>query len=305
MTAASFVIGVAPPSLPPAAELDAAAALAAGADVAVVVVGTGPAQESEGFDRATLALPDGQDELVRRVAAANPRTVVVVNAGSPVALPWRDEVAAVLVTWFPGQEAGHALADVLLGLREPGGRLPTTWPATGTESPVLSPLPSDGVLAYQEGLDVGYRAWARAGVPPAYPFGAGLGYTTWQLTGLDVPARLPAGAPLTARVGVRNTGGRRGRHVVQAYLRRPDSTGVPRPPLWLAGFAAVDLDAGAAATVEVDIAARAFAHWAEAGAATDGATGAAGWTVEPGAFELLVGSSSADLPLAATVAVVG
>ena len=112
------------------AEFDRAVALAGDSDVAVVVVGTNEEVESEGFDRTSLALPGRQDELVRAVAAANPRTVVVVNSGAPVLLPWADEVAAVLVSWFPGQEFGNALADVLTGVVEPGGRLPVTWPAS-------------------------------------------------------------------------------------------------------------------------------------------------------------------------------
>ena len=145
-----------------------AEAAARACDVAVVVVGTTEEVESEGFDRTTLALPGRQDELVRRVAAANPRTVVVVNAGSPVELPWADDVAAVLLAWFPGQEAGHALADVLLGVTEPGGRLPTTWPVVAADCPVLDTTPAGGVLAYDEGVFIGYRAWERAGVAPRY-----------------------------------------------------------------------------------------------------------------------------------------
>ena len=147
--------------------MDAAVALAAGSDVAVVVVGTTAEVESEGFDRTSLALPGRQDELVRRVAAANPRTVVVVNSGAPVLLPWAGEVGAVLLTWFGGQEFGNALADVLLGEAEPGGRLPTTWPAS--EAGLPSAQPEDGVLSYSEGLFIGYRAYrprrARAAVP--------------------------------------------------------------------------------------------------------------------------------------------
>ena len=124
-----------------------------------MVVGTSEDVESEGFDRTSLALPGRQDELVRAVAAANPRTVVVVNAGSPVELPWRDEVSAVLVSWFPGMEFGNALADVLLGAVEPGGRLPTTWPAALADAPVLEVTPTDGRLEYTEGLDIGHRAY--------------------------------------------------------------------------------------------------------------------------------------------------
>ena len=114
--------------------------------VAVVVVGTTEQVESEGFDRPSLALPGRQDELVAQVAAANPRTVVVVNAGSPVLLPWADDVAAVLLTWFPGQAAGAALADVLLGVAEPGGRLPTTWPRRAQDCPVLAVDTTGGVV---------------------------------------------------------------------------------------------------------------------------------------------------------------
>jgi beta-glucosidase len=141
-------------------ELEHAVALAAEADVAVVVVGTTEEVESEGFDRDALALPGRQDELVRRVAAANPRTVVVVNAGAPVLLPWANQVPAVLVTWFPGQEFGNALADVLCGDREPGGRLPTVWPAAEHDH-LPSTRPVDGRLVYAESIHVGNCAYDR------------------------------------------------------------------------------------------------------------------------------------------------
>ena len=148
-------------------EIAAAVSLAAASDVAVVVVGTTAEVESEGFDRTSLALPGRQDELVRRVAAANPRTVVVVNSGAPVLMPWTEEVAAVLLTWFGGQEFGHALADVLLGDAEPGGRLPTTWPASGAG--VLSTQPADGVLAATT-VTAGRRS-TRSVTAPATPPG--------------------------------------------------------------------------------------------------------------------------------------
>jgi beta-glucosidase len=286
----SLVLGFEPPRRTPADELDHAAALAASADAAIVVVGTTEAIESEGLDRTTLALPGAQDDLVRRVAAANPRTVVVVNAGAPVLMPWRDEIAAVLLTWFGGQELGDALADVLLGAVEPGGRLPTTWPAREADVPVLSTTPTDGALEYVEGVHIGYRAWARAGAAPAYAFGHGLGYTTWEHVGLRVLEPPTAEAPARVEVIVRNTGARSGRHVVQAYLSRADSA-VDRPALWLAGFALVEAEPGAEARAEIAIAPRAFAHWDR------------GWTVEPGAFELRAGASVADLPLRAELVV--
>jgi beta-glucosidase len=289
MPLASLTLGIEPPGLAPDEELERAVRAAADADVAIVVVGTTEAIESEGFDRQDLALPGAQDELVRRVAAANPRTVAVVNAGAPVVLPWRDEVPATLLTWFGGQEFGAALAAVLLGDAEPGGRLPTTWPAREEDVPILSTAPVDGALDYAEGLHVGYRAWARAGAEPAYPFGHGLGYTTWDYTSVHLSAPPGPDAPARVSVALRNTGPRPGRAVVQAYLRRPDSA-IERPALWLAGFGGVRADPGEEVHVALSLPPRAFAHWADDR-----------WNLEAGAFELLIGPSSAAHPLRASI----
>jgi hypothetical protein len=261
-----------------------AVALAAEADVAVVVVGTTEEVESEGFDRDALALPGRQDELVRRVAAANPRTVVVVvNAGAPVLLPWADQVPAVLVTWFGGQEFGNALADVLLGDREPGGRLPTVWPAAEHDH-LPSTRPVDGRLGYDESLHVGNCAYDRAGTRPAYPFGHGLGYTTWDYLDLAAPPRLDPTDDAVVQVRLRNTGTRPGREVVQVYASRPDSA-VERPARWLVGFAAATADPGQEVTVQVTVPARSLAHW-------DAGTHA--WAVEPGRVRLAAGPSYGD-----------
>ncbi|MFD1148519.1 glycoside hydrolase family 3 C-terminal domain-containing protein [Saccharothrix hoggarensis] len=277
-TGTATVLAADPPRLSEDDELALAVELARASDVAVVVVGTTDEIESEGFDRTSLALPGRQDELVRAVRAVNDRTVVVVNSGGPVELPWRDEVAAVLLTWFPGQEAGHGLADVLFGFREPGGRLPTTWAAAGADLPVSDVTPRDGVLRYDEGLHVGYRAWRRSGAEPAYWFGHGLGYTTWAYE----EAVATAGG---VRVRVRNTGGRVGREVVQVYVTRPGSA-VERPERWLGGWAAVSAAAGEAVEVDVEVPERAYRHWTPEG-----------WAVEPGGFTLLVGPSAGDTPL--------
>jgi beta-glucosidase len=287
----TFQLNVQPPARPDDEEIERAVALAAASDVAVVVVGTTEEIESEGFDRVSLALPGRQDELVRRVVEANPRTVVVVNAGAPVLLPWADLVPAVLLAWFPGQEAGNALADLLLGAVEPGGRLPVTWPAA--EQGLPSTQPVDGVLRYDEGLHVGHRR-GTPGPPVQYPFGSGLGYTSWDLVDVAVPpAPAGGGGDLRVTVRVRNTGSRAGRHVVQAYLSRAES-GIERPARWLAGFAAVEAGPGEEATADLLIRWRAFAHWS----AEDSA-----WAVEPGAYTLEVGHSSADLPHRTTVSV--
>jgi beta-glucosidase len=308
-----FQLNASAPYIGDDAEILHAVTLAAAADVAVVVVGTTEEVESEGYDRTSLALPGRQDELVRRVAAANPRTVVVVNAGAPVLLPWRNQVPAVLLTWFPGQEFGNALVDVLLGVVEPGGRLPTTWPQD-EQAGLPSTEPIEGALAYQEGLHIGYRRFLRDSVEPAYWFGHGLGYTTWEYdsalvdgpdqSGADqVSAEQVAAAGVSAKqvgadrldesaqgpvrvsVDVRNSGARRGREVVQIYLSKPDSA-LERAVRWLAGHAAVEADPGEKATVEILVPRRAFAHW-------DTATGS--WDVEPGQYEIHIGRSAADL----------
>ena len=204
------------------AALDEAVRAAAAADVAVLVVGSAETTESEGFDRETLRLPGRQDELIERVSAANPRTVVVVNAGMPVLMPWAGRVAAVLYAWLPGQAMGEALADVLLGRAEPGGRLPVTMPVREADCPVLRAVPVDGRLGYDEGLLIGYRGYDAAGTAPLFPFGHGLGYTTWSYESLEAGALvLAAGADLTIGVTVRNTGERPGREVVAGLRGRP------------------------------------------------------------------------------------
>ena len=257
--------------------------LAARSDVAVVVVGTTEQVESEGFDRTSLALPGRQDELVSRVAAANPRTIVVVNAGSPVLLPWSDEAAAILLTWFPGQEAGGALADVLLGVAEPGGRLPTTWPRREEDCPVLEVQPADGTLGYDEGIFIGYRGWLRSAVAPLFAFGSGEGYTTWEYGDLTLNDR-------NAVVTVTNTGERPGREVVQIYLAATGDSPAERPERWLAGFATADAAPGESVTVTIPLPERAFQIW------DDG-----GWHTIPGTYTVIA-AHALDAPrLTATI----
>ncbi|WP_144765973.1 glycoside hydrolase family 3 C-terminal domain-containing protein [Curtobacterium sp. 9128] len=284
----AYQFGTEPSDEDPSVLIADAVAAATRADVAVVVVGTNSKVESEGYDRTSLALPGHQDELVAAVAAANPNTVVVVNAGSPVEMPWRNDVAAVLLTWFGGQEYGNALADVLTGAREPGGRLPTTWPVAMADVPVLDVTPVDGAVRYDEGVHIGYRAWLRAGTEPAYAFGHGLGYTTWTIDGLAATPTVREGDAAIVTATVANTGARAGKHVVQVYASRSDSA-VDRPVRWLVGFAPVRLGAGESTEVAIEVPARAFAHW-------DGA-----WAYEPGTFTLHVGSSVTELAEAVDV----
>jgi beta-glucosidase len=269
-----------------------AVAAAAAADVAVVVVGSAETSESEGHDRDTLALPGRQDELVIRVAAANPRTIAVVNAGMPVLMPWAGQVAAVLQVWLPGQAMGEALADVLLGRSEPGGRLPVTLPAAEADCPVLHAQPHDGRLDYAEGLLIGYRGYDAAGTAPMFPFGHGLGYTSWDYQSL-MPAdtHLAPGDDLWLRVTVRNTGQRPGREVIQAYV-----SGAParrgRPVRVLGAFGGVAAAPGEAAEVTLRVPARVFAVFDQQ---------AGRWTWPAAQFTVQAGRSSRDLRLSATV----
>ena len=284
----TFQLNLLPPHGSDDEEIERAVSIARAAAVAVVVVGTTEEVESEGFDRSSLALPGRQDELVRRVAEANPKTVVVVNAGAPVLLPWADEVSAILVAWFPGQEFGGALADVLLGFVEPGGRLPTSWPSSDTGLPSTQPV--DGVLTYDEGLFTGYRGYDRDGRLPLYPFGHGLGYTSWDFASIEVANGDPSAAEAQVVVRLRNTGPRRGRTVVQLYASRPES-GIARPLRWLVGFATVEAEAGEEVTVGLAVPQRAFEHWDD------------GWRLEPGTFRLAAGLSSARQPVSAEVTI--
>jgi beta-glucosidase len=278
------------------AMLAAAVRAAANADAAVVVVGSGPASESEGFDRPGLGLTGRQDELVRAVAAVNDRTIVVVNSGMPVLMPWADDVAAVGYAWLPGQATGEALADVLLGRVEPGGRLPVTLPAAEADCPVLQAIPVDGTLRYDEGLLIGYRGFDRSGTEPRFPFGHGLGYTTWSLDSVRVegqgqtgPAGPAAGLDLTLMT--RNLGERQGRDVQQIYVR--PLTGDPdRPVRTLAAFAGITAGPGETAQARVTVPARAFGRWDEA---------AGGWVYPPGEYLVEVGWSSRDLPVSLPV----
>ncbi|MET0323829.1 MAG: glycoside hydrolase family 3 C-terminal domain-containing protein [Ilumatobacteraceae bacterium] len=259
-----------------------AAAVAAAAELAIVVVGTDDDWETEGEDRTSLALPGDQDELVAAVVAANPNTVVVVNTGSPVTMPWLADVPAVLQLWFPGQEIGDALVDVLTGDVEPGGRLPVTFPARLEDTPAFAHHPgTDGRAVYAEGLFIGHRWYDREDIEPLFPFGFGLGYTTFTLE----PAGLAGGVEqgVTVDVDATNTGARSGAEVVQVYVAPPPGDDT-RPLRHLAGFGRIELEAGESGRVTVELDRRAFASW------VDGA-----WVVQPGDYTIHVGRSSRHL----------
>ena len=267
--------------------LERAVQCAAAADAAIVVVGLNDEWESEGHDRADLELPGRQVELIEKVAAANPRTVVVVNAGAPIRMDWLARVPAVVQLWYPGQEAGHALADVLCGDLNPSGRLPQTWPRRLEDTPAFLHYPGEnGRVVYGEGLFMGYRYYDARKVEPLFPFGHGLSYTRFGYTDLRLArASIAAGESVEVELDVTNRGTRAGQEVVQLYVRDVASR-LARPEQELRAFAKLALAPGETRTVRFTLDARALSYWDPA---------APGWVAEPGEFELRAGASSRDI----------
>ena len=281
---------------PQAADLIAEAVeLAKRSEVAVVVVGLNDEWESEGFDRVNMKLPGEQDELIRRVVAANPKTVVVINTGSAVEMPWAADVPAILQLWYNGQEQGNALADVLFGDVNPSGKLPTTFPVRLQDNPAYINYPGEnGKVRYGEGLFVGYRYYDKKELAPLFPFGHGLSYTSFGYANLKLSAdKITAAEKLTVTFDLTNTGPVAGKEVVQLYVRDVKAI-VARPEKELKAFKKVALQPGETQTVSFTLDQEAFWYF-------DVAQNA--WTVEPGDFEILVGASSRDLCLSAGLTV--
>lgn len=274
-----LTVSLVPPAPPDL--MDRAVALARRSDAVVVVAQSPPGWESEGHDRPGFHLPGDQDALIERVAAANSSVVVAVNTGAPVAMPWIDRVPAVLQTWFPGQAFGPALADVLTGVVNPSGRLPTTFPRSVADVASAPFYPgAGGVSPYREGSGIGYRGGV---ADPLFPFGHGLSYSTFTLGPPSVAVvGSGAGARYEVRVPVAHTAGPPGSTVVQLYV----ADGSPgRPALALKGFDRVTLDPGATGTARIDVAVADLCTW-------DGG----GWRPPAGPVRARIGTSSADLP---------
>lgn len=248
---ASFYIGFQEPSRTQEEEIASAVELAATSDVAIVFVGTTAEIESEGHDRKDISLPEGQDELVTAISKVAKRTIVVVNSGSPVEMPWFGEVDSVLFTFFGGQQMGNALSDVVYGKVNPAARTTTTWAQQMSDLPVVNTTPTNGELHYSEGRFIGYRAWKKADRVPMIPFGHGLSYTTFT-------SILESANRDSAQVRVTNTGSRDGAHVVQIYAQLETSESFERR---LAGFAKVSLQAGESKNIEVALEPLAFKHF--------------------------------------------
>jgi beta-glucosidase len=267
---------------PSASGIGAAVAAAKRSDVAVVFANNA---QGEGMDRDTLALPGDQDALIEAVAAVNRHTVVVLNDGSPVLMPWLHHVDAVLQAWYPGQQFGAALASVLFGDSDPGGRLPVTYPASDAQGPAPPTRPEryPGVNSnerYDEGLLVGYRWYDAVGQKPQFPFGYGLSYASFKLRDLEVDTRRDT---VDVSLRVTNTSRRAGSEVVQLYLSHPRSA--DEPPKQLKGYKKVALDPGESRWVDLRLRRDDLAVF-------DG-----GWSVPRGTYTVQIGTSSRDLPL--------
>ncbi|HEX8123816.1 MAG TPA: glycoside hydrolase family 3 C-terminal domain-containing protein [Solirubrobacteraceae bacterium] len=277
-------------------DADRAAAVAKSADVAVVIVGD---RMSEGSDKQCMGLncsqPDDvdRDALIEKVAAAQPKTVLVLQTGGPVLTPWRDAVKGLLEAWYPGQNGGTAIARVLFGDAEPGGRLPATFPLREEDEPTAGdPEKYPGVgerVTYKEGVLIGYRWFETKRLAVAYPFGAGLTYSTFAFDDI----RVEPGKDATVSVEVRNTGSRRATAVPQLYVGMPQPReDVVQPPWQLKGFDRVTLDPGESRRVRFALDERAFSYWD---------TPANGWRVAKGCYRIGVGPDSRNLPLQATI----
>ena len=272
--------------------------LAATSSVAVVVARD---YTGEAADRGSLTLPQDQDRLIAEVAKVNPNTIVVLATSGPVTMPWIDEVPAVMEAWYTGQGQGTALAGILYGDINPSGKLPVTFPASdaqAVEVGVPNPFGLTGqvspLVSYDEGVFIGYRAYATQNATPLFPFGHGLSYTTFDYLNIDVPAAAAAGAEgpdATVSVQVRNTGARAGEETVQVYVGQLPGA-VPTPARQLAGYGSLTLTPGATGSVDVALDPRSLQYWDVTADA---------WVTPSGDVPLYVGSSVEDSQLAGSI----
>jgi beta-glucosidase len=265
--------------------LQRAVELAKQSDIALIFAGMPEGKETEGADRRDLELPGRQNELISAIAKVNPRTVVVIYAGSPVTMPWANEVSTIIEAFYPGQEGGHAIVKILTGEINPSGKLPMTFPVRLEDTPAFINYPGAREVFYGEGIFVGYRYYERKALEPLFPFGAGLSYTTFEYGPVQLKPRIKAGEELSVSVTIKNTGSRIGKEVVQLYVSDLEST-LPRPVKELKGFAKVELTPGETKTVSFKLDPRAFSFYDPYRRQ---------WIAEPGEFEILIGSSSKDI----------
>jgi beta-glucosidase len=273
------------PAQVPHDALERALAIARNCDSVLVFAGNPLHFESEGADRPEMGLPGDQDELISAVARTNPNTVVVLNAGSPVLMPWINEVRSVVLAYYPGQEGGHAIADILFGNVNPSGKLTFTIPGKYEDNPSFLNYPGSRDVLYGEGIFVGYRYYDTKDVSPLFCFGHGLSYTNFEYSELVAPESIKQGEVLEISFKVKNTGDTPGKEVAQVYINDQRSR-LQRPIKELKAFSKVYLEAGEEKIVTLKLNERAFSYFDP---------DRKSWVAEPGVFNILVGSSSRDI----------
>lgn len=276
-----FNVGLREPEPNPALALQNAAE----ADQVILFVGSGQTSETEGEDRASMRLSDDQNAFIDQVLIVNPNTAIIVNSGGPIEMPWAKRAKAIVQMWLPGQEGGHAIADLLSGRTSPSGKLPVSFPLHYEDNPTYLHYPGGQEVDYGEGLFVGYRYYDKSGVQPAFPFGHGLSYTRFEYSKISAPSQIKIGEALEAKVTIKNIGERDGSEIVQLYV---ENLAIEKttPLRQLRAFDKVQLDPGEDRTLQLHLNDRAFAWYDRYGT---------GWTITPGKYRLHIGASSQDI----------
>ena len=262
------------------------------ADAVILIVGTNSDWETEGNDRSSLALPSNQDELVQKICSANNNTVVVLNTGSPCEMPWIDEANSILQCWFPGQEFGNSLSDILFGSVNPSGKLPTTFPKKLSDTPAYSTYPGkDLQMDYEEGLFIGYRWYDRENIEPLFAFGHGLSYTNFEYSNLRAVPPKNESSVAAFELEVINKGKLYGKEIVQGYIKVKESN-IERPVKELKKFEKIGLEPEESKKIKFELSERDLSYWSEKDQC---------WKVEPAEYIFEVGSSAKEIKDSASV----
>jgi len=269
----------------PEPEISLAIDLARNADMAIIVVGSSDNYESEGEDRPSMKLTGKQDELIESILKVNQNTIVIMNTGSPIEMPWVNQSPAILQVWLPGQEGGNAIANVIFGNVNPSGKLPVTFPKKLEDNPSHGYYPGDKKVLYDEGIYVGYRHYDTKNVDPLFPFGHGLSYTKFDYGSIAGPSNITSGEKINLSITVKNSGQRKGQEVVQCYIRDLESS-IDRPYQELKAFQKITLEASESKPIDILLDETALSFFDP---------GSNDWVTEPGQFEILIGSSSRDI----------
>ena len=269
----------------PEPEISLAIDLARNADMAIIVVGSSDNYESEGEDRPSMKLTGKQDELIESILKVNQNTIVIMNTGSPIEMPWVNQSPAILQVWLPGQEGGNAIANVIFGNVNPSGKLPVTFPKKLEDNPSHGYYPGDKKVLYDEGIYVGYRHYDTKNIDPLFPFGHGLSYTKFDYGSIAGPSNITSGEKINLSITVKNSGQRKGQEVVQCYIRDLESS-IDRPYQELKAFQKITLEASESKPIDILLDETALSFFDP---------GSNDWITEPGQFEILIGSSSRDI----------